>query len=45
MPLAQIICQLTQYSTSSMLRRINFNLNILFQIEVLKDRRFSQSLI
>ena len=44
MPLAQIISQLTQHSTNSMPRRVSFNLDVLFQIKVLKDKRFSKGL-
>ena len=44
MPLAWVISQLTQHSTNSMPTRVNFNPDVSFQIEVLKDRRFNKSL-
>ena len=43
-PLAQVISQLTQHSTNSMPRCVSFNPDVLFRIEVLKDRRFSKDL-
>ena len=44
MPLARVISQLTQHSTNSMPRRVSFNPDVLFLIEVLKDKRFSKGL-
>ena len=44
MSLARVISQLTQHSTNSMPRRVSFNLDVLFRIEVLKDRHFSKGL-
>ena len=44
MPLAQVISQLTQHSTNSIPKCVNFNLDVFFQIQVLKDKRFSKGL-
>ena len=44
MSLAQVIIQLTQHSTNNMPKHVNFNLDVLFRIELLKDRRFSKGL-
>ena len=44
MPLAQIISQLTQHFTNSMPRHVSFNPDVLFQIKVLKDKRFNKGL-
>ena len=41
---AQVISHPTQYSTNSMPQRVSFNPDVLFRIEVLKDRRFSKGL-
>ena len=41
---ARVISQLTQHSTNSMPRRVSFNLDVSFQIELLKDKRFSKGL-
>ena len=43
-PLAQVISQLTQHSTNSISTHGSFNLDVLFQIEVLKDKRLSKNL-
>ena len=42
MPLARVINQLTQHSTNSISRRISFNLDVLFWMKVLKDKRFGK---
>ena len=44
MPLAQVISQLTQHPTNCIPRRVSFNPDVSFRIEVLKDRRFSKGL-
>ena len=44
MLLAQIIIHLTQKFINSMPRYVRFNLDVLFWIKVLKDRRFSKGL-
>ena len=44
MLLALVISQLTQHFTNSMPRCVRFNSDILFRIEMLKDRRLSKGL-
>ena len=44
MPLTQVISQLTQSFTNSMPKHVSFNLDVLFQSKVLKDKRFSKGL-
>ena len=44
MPSAEVISQLTQHPTNCIPKRVGFNLDVLFRIKVLKDRRFSKGL-
>ena len=45
MPLAKVICWLLQHSTNIMPQRVSFNSDVLFQIEMLKDRCFNKGLM